>query len=82
MPLTPEHHAAIDTFTSTDHKGNKLDKKELLAPHPMMARIILARAKELTDQERQVLRSILTPQTMPVLKKMVPELEKVMENAR
>lgn len=77
MPLNPDHKAAFEKFTSTDHKGKPLDQKALLRPNPMVARILLARAMSLSDEERAALKGIVTPQTAPALKKLLPELAKL-----
>lgn len=78
MPLTPEHHAAIKKFTSTDHKGRPLNQKALLHPNPMIARVIAARAATLSDDERAALKSILNPQTAPAIQKLLPELSTIL----
>lgn len=79
MPIKPEHQAVIDKFISTDHKGKPINKAALLKPNPMVARILAARAASLSDQERQSLQGVLTPQTAPALKKLLPELAKMFD---
>lgn len=81
MPLKPEHKAVIDKFTSTDHRGKPLNRQALLHANPMVMRILSARAAELSDQERAVLKQIITPQTIPVLKKLLPELSKILDRS-
>lgn len=74
MPLKPEHQAALDKFTSTDHRGKPVDRAKLTASNPMIAKILMARVAALSDDEQQTLKSIFTPQTTPVLKKLFPEI--------
>lgn len=78
MPLKPEHTARLNKLTATDHRGKPLDQKALLQPNPMVLRVLAARAQQLTDEDRSALKQILTPQTMPAIKKLLPELAKVM----
>lgn len=79
MPLKPEHQAAIDKYTSTDHNGKAINKHALLKPNPMVSRILVARAATLSDDERNAVKSVLTPQTVPALKKLLPELSKLFD---
>lgn len=82
MPLKPEHKEAVDKFISTDHRGkphSAAHKAAMLHANPMVARILAARAMNLTDEERQALKSVLTPQTAPALKKLLPELAKIFD---
>lgn len=81
MPLKPEHKAVIDKFTSTDHHGKPLNRAAMLHANPMVMRILSARAAELSDDERAMLKQIITPQTIPVLKKLLPELSKILDRA-
>lgn len=78
MPLKPEHKATIDKFTSTDHTGNPIDKTKLLRANPMIARALAARAATLSDEERQAISSLITAQTAPAVKKLLPELSQLL----
>lgn len=82
MPIKPEHKLAAEKFISTDHKGNALSeqhKQAMLQSNPMVARILVARAQMLSDDERNSLKSVLTPETAPALKKLLPELSKILD---
>lgn len=79
MPYTPENKQKIDDFLKTDHKGKPIDRKALLHPNPMIARVLVARIMTLDDGEKQALKSILTPETAPALKKLLPELAEVIQ---
>lgn len=82
MPVNPEHQQAANKFISTDHKGRALSpahQKAMLHANPMVARILAARAQTLSDDERNALKGILTPDTAPALKKLLPELAKIFD---
>lgn len=77
--LTPEHKAALDKFTSTDHKGRPIDKAQMLKANPMIAKVLLARAMTLNDDQKAQLRQILTPSSAPVLKILLPEMTSLID---
>lgn len=82
MPVKPEHQVAVDKYTSTDHKGQQLSpahKQAMLHANPMIAKVLAARAATLTDEDRQAVKQILTPETAPALKKLLPELSKLFD---
>lgn len=79
MPVHPTHEAAINKFTATDHRGKPLNQVALLHPNPMVMRILMARAKSLSDDERAALKGVLTPETTPALKKLLPELSQLFD---
>lgn len=79
MPIKPEHQKIIDKYTSTDHKGKSINKYALLKSNPMVARIITARLASMSDDERSSLKAIVTPQTGPALKILLPELAKLLD---
>lgn len=79
MPLNPEHVAQIKKFVSTDHKGKPVNPAAMLHPNPMIARVLAARAVTMTDDERAALKSVMTPETLPALKKLLPELSKIFD---
>lgn len=82
MPIDPRVAAAAQKYTSTDHKGKPLSaahQQAMLKPNPMVAKILAARAQSLSDDERNSLKGVLTPQTAPALKKLLPELAKLFD---
>lgn len=82
MPIKPEHKVAADKFISADHKGKPISaahRQAMLHANPMIARVLIARAQTLSDAERESLKGILTTQTAPALKKLLPELSKLFD---
>lgn len=77
--LKPEHQAAVDKYLSTDHKGKAIDKKALLKPNQMIGKALMARMMSMTDEQRQAIKGILTPQTADALKILLPELGKLID---
>lgn len=77
--MLPEHKAALDKFTSTDHTGKTIDKKTLLKPNPMIAKALVARIMSMTPEQGQALKTIVTPQTADALKVLMPELAQLID---
>lgn len=82
MPIKPEHQQALDGYLNTDHKGNRLSpdhKKAMLKANPMIAKVLMARAVSLSDDERASLKGMVTPENTPALKKLLPELAQILD---
>lgn len=74
---TPEQKTLLQRFTGS-HKGKKLDPKQMLRPNTMIAKVLTARLMSMTPEQQAAIKSILTPQTIPALSVLLPELKDVM----
>lgn len=76
--LTPEHKAAVNKFTAS-HNGKRLDRKAMVKPNPLVAKILVARIASMTDAQRQAIKTIVTPQSGEALKVLLPELSQLID---
>ncbi len=76
--LKPEQQAAVDKFTGS-HNGKPLDQKALLKPNPVIAKALVARAASMTPEQQAALKTIITPQSAPALKVLLPELAELID---
>lgn len=76
--LQPEHKAKLEAFTAS-HNGKPLDQKALLKPNEMMGKVLVARFMSMTPEQQQSLKGIVTPDTAPALKILLPEFMSLIE---
>jgi len=72
--LTPEQQKTIYT-----HNGKPLNKDAMLKPNPTIAKVLAARVMSMNDAQKAALKSIVTPQSAPALKILMPELASVID---
>lgn len=77
--LKPEHQAAVDKYTSTDHNGKPINKAALLKANPMIAKALVARLASMTPEQAAAIKGILTPQSTEALKILLPELSQLID---
>lgn len=70
---TAEQKLLLQKFTG-NHKGKKLDQKKMLRPVTMIAKVLIARIMSMTPEQHTALKAVVTPETIPVLKILLPEL--------
>ena len=76
--MTPEHEAALKKAVSS-HNGKPLDQKALLRPNAMVAKVLAARFLAMTPEQQAAIKKILTPETGPALKILMPEISKAID---
>ena len=78
MALKPEHKEAIKAFTAS-HNGKPLDQKQLMKANPLIQKVLAARFASMTDEQQNALKKILTPETYPSLKILLPEVSELLD---
>ncbi len=76
--LKPEQQGAVDKFIGS-HNGKPLDKEALLKPNPVIAKALTARAMSMNPEQQQAIKAIITPQSAPALKVLLPELSELID---
>lgn len=76
--MKPEHKAKLQEFSGS-HNGKPLDQKAILQPNQMVAKVLVARFLNMSDEQQQAIKGIVTPQTSDALKILLPELSNVID---
>lgn len=71
--LKPEHKAAVDKLT-LEHNGKKLNPKGMLKPNVMIKKVLAQRLMAMPDDQLQALKGLMTADTAPAIKALLPEL--------
>lgn len=76
--LQQEHIDRAKQLTGS-HNGKALNQQALLKPHPLVAKILLARFMSMTPQQQQSLKTVLNPQNAEALQTLLPEMKAVIQ---
>lgn len=71
--MKPEHRAAFEKFAAT-HNGKPLNQKALLKANPVIQKTLVARFLNMTQEQQESIKKILTPETQDALKVLLPEI--------